>query len=256
MEGVQFQTSGLLREAGFKHAFFTRNGGVSEGAYRSLNFSVAVGDRAENVSRNLELAAAALGLTSSRVFFLSQVHGAETWLLDGRIERERVLLLRGDALASREPDLACAVRTADCVPVLLGDSKSGVAAAVHAGWRGVAGGVVASAVTRLRELADGSGELLAAIGPHISLTRFEVSEDVAQQLSSATSPSVVDRAGTKPHVDLRKAVRTQLESLGLRSANIDDVGGCTWNEPELYFSYRRDGPNSGRHLHAIVPRRF
>ena len=252
--GAEFQTSRLLREAGFEHAFFTRNGGVSEGAYRSLNFSIAVGDSTENVSRNMVLAAASLGLSASRVFFLSQVHGAETRVLDGRTDRDRVVQERGDALLSRQPDLACAVRTADCVPVLLGDAETGAAAAIHAGWRGVVEGIVASAVAELRQLIGADGELVAAIGPHISVARFEVSEEVAERLSKASPASVVDLSREKPHVDLRKAVRAQLNQLGLPNGNIDDVGGCTYDEPELYYSFRRDGQRSGRHLHAIRPR--
>jgi YfiH family protein len=138
--------------------------------------------------------------------------------------------------------------------VLLADPASGAVAAVHAGWRGVVAGVVEAAVTRLAELGAKPSDVLAAIGPHISLAAFEVSEDVAHQLE-AVSPEahVVDRTSwAKPHVDLRRIVRAKLRALGLGNERIDDVPGCTVLEPERFFSFRRDGARSGRHLSAIV----
>lgn len=255
MEASSYQQSPLLQAAGFRHAFFTRSGGVSSGPYESLNFSVAVGDLANNVQENLARAARALGVTPERVYFLSQVHGAEVKLLEGGEDRHEVLHERGDAVAALCGDLACAVRVADCAPVLIGDKTSGAVAAIHAGWRGVVAGVVAAAVRRLRAEV-GEGELVAAIGPHISVANFEVSEDVAEKLAGASpDPDVVDRTrGPRPHVDLRRILRAQLRQLGLADTAIDDVGGCTVGDPRLYFSFRRDGRQSGRHLAAIVPR--
>jgi len=150
---AEFLESALLRECGFRHAFFTRNGGVSTGAYASLSFSIAAGDDERNVERNLECAASVLGVDSARIHFLSQVHGRATHTLDGSEEQSRVLQIEGDALVSRVPSLACAVRSADCVPVFLADRRSGAVAAAHAGWRGAVQGVVSATVEALRELA-------------------------------------------------------------------------------------------------------
>jgi YfiH family protein len=252
---ADFLESALLRSAGFSHAFFTRRGGVSVGPYTSLNFSRAVGDSAEAVAANVARAAAALGVKPDRVFYLSQVHGAVTHVLQGGESAGDVLLLEGDALVSDNPALACGVRSADCVPVLVADRRSGVVAAIHAGWRGVVRGAVESGVRALRALAGGEGELVAAIGPHIRVGAFEVSEDVAQELeASSPVPDAVDRSGNKPHVSLVRIVRGKLAALGLDQSAIDDVGGCTVTEPERFFSFRRDGKIGGRHLSAIVPR--
>jgi len=128
--------------------------------------------------------------------------------------------------------------------------------AIHAGWRGVVAGVVEAAVACLRRQLTGKDELLAAIGPHISAAAFEVSEDVAAELL-ATCPvpgAALRLAGAKPRVNLRLIVTHKLLALGLTEAAIDHVGGCTLLEPERYFSFRRDGKRSGRHLSAIVPR--
>jgi len=252
-EHAEFLESALLREAGFRHAFFTRKGGVSLGAYSSLSFSVAAGDSEANVKQNLERAAAQLGIASTRIHFLSQVHGRVAHTLHGDEVQSELIQREGDALVSRAPGLACAVRSADCVPVLLADRRSGAVAAAHAGWRGAVSGVVSSAVDALRSIAP-APDLVAAIGPHISLAAFEVSEDVAETLLGASrDPQIMDRSRPKPHVDLRRMLRAELHALGLAHAAIDDVGGCTVLEPERFFSFRRDGKASGRHLSAIVP---
>jgi YfiH family protein len=251
---AEFLESALLRGAGFRHAFFTRNGGVSPGAYASLSFSVAAGDSATNVRENLRRAGTELGVDPERIHFLSQVHGRTTHLLMGSEEQARVIEIEGDALISAAANLACAVRSADCVPVLLADRRSGAVGAAHAGWRGAAQGVVTSAVQALRELAP-DADLIAAIGPHISSAAFEVSNDVAEAILAASHDSgIVDRTGQKPHVDLRRMLHAELRSLGLADSAIGDVWGCTVSEPARFFSFRRDGKQSGRHLSAIVPR--
>jgi YfiH family protein len=251
---AEFLESALLRASGFRHAFFTRNGGVSTGAYASLSFSVAAGDRATNVTQNLQRAAVALGVDAERVHFLSQVHGRTVHALLGSETQTQVIELEGDALLSRAPGLACGVRSADCVPVLLADRRSGAVAAAHAGWRGAVAGVVTSAVEALRAL-HADADLVAAIGPHISQPAFEVSNDVADTILAASrDPEIVDRSRAKPHVDLRRMLRAELRSQGLEDSAIDDVWGCTVLEPARFFSFRRDGKHSGRHLSAIVPR--
>jgi polyphenol oxidase len=252
---AEYLKSELLSRAGFRHAFFLRGGGVSTGPYESLNFSVAVGDSAENVRKNLARAAEVLGVSASRIYFLSQVHGTVTCSVDGTEPRERVLEREGDAVLSAAGDLACGVRSADCVPVLVGDRRSGAAVAIHAGWRGVVRGAVESGVSELLRFSGFGAELVAAIGPHIREEAFEVSEDVASELAAASPVPAVTAppAGGKPHVSLARIVTAKLVALGVAEADIDDVGGCTVREPDRCFSFRRDGKIGGRHLSAIVP---
>ncbi len=242
-----------MLSVGFEHAFFTRQGGVSSGPYRSLNFSSAVGDAPENVARNLELAASILGISPDFICYLSQIHSRRVVILDKDAHRAQTLSQEGDAVLSTFSHQACAVRTADCVPVLLGCKKTGWAAAVHAGWRGCVRGIVPQTVSSLHEC--GASDLVAAIGPHISQDAFEVSEEVAHQLADASpGPDIVERRHPRPHVSLRDLVRAQLKQAGVAENQIDDVVGCTFLQPELFFSFRRDGKLSGRHLSAIVPR--
>lgn len=256
MNSAEFLQSPLLGREGFVHAFFTRNGGVSTGPFESLSFSHTVGDDPENVRENLARAARALGVDPSRLFYLSQVHGRVTHVVDRSAGREQIIRTEGDALVSKDPTVGCGVRSADCVPVLIADRQSGAVAAVHAGWRGVVAGAVESAIERLTALVEAPVDLVAAIGPHISLEAFEVSEEVAAELLACSpDPSVVERRpGARPHVDLRRLVRAKLITAGLAPEAVDDVAGCTVLEPSRFFSFRRDGARSGRHLSAIVPR--
>jgi polyphenol oxidase len=256
LPGPGHDLSPLLQQAGFRHAFFTRLGGASEGPFESLSFSTAVGDDPCHVDENLRRAGALLGVDAERVLYLSQVHGREARFYRTLEQRADLITLEGDAIGGSEPITAYGVRSADCVPILLADLTSGAVMAIHAGWRGVVVGAVEAGVACLRQNLGNEGQLLAAIGPHISLAAFEVSDEVAEQLEAVCPvPGAVRRATTaKPHVNLRFIVTQKLLALGLTEASIDQIGGCTVLDAERYFSFRRDGKRSGRHLSAIVPR--
>jgi hypothetical protein len=203
---------------------------------------------------NFRRAGEALGVQAERIYYLSQVHGRQTRVADGKEPIESFVRNEGDAVIALGGELACGVRSADCVPILVGDRETGAVAAIHAGWRGVVRGVVGAALESLREHSGRRGDLVAAIGPHISRHAFEVGDDVARELAVAShADEVVERQGAKAHVDLRRIVRAQLAACGLTPSAIDDVSGCTLSEPARFFSFRRDGAKSGRHLAAIVP---
>lgn len=253
---ADYLVSERLLSAGFRHAFFTRRGGVSTGPYATLNLSRSVGDETEQVEANLARAAEAVGVPRARLYVLAQVHGAEVVEITPADGPEAIARRPGDALLARAGGLGCGVRIADCVPVLVADRVTGAVAAIHAGWRGVVADVVGAAVARLRAGVAGAPALVAAIGPHISAAAFEVGEDVAATLGAVAPevPAVLRPPGGRPRVDLRALVRAELVRAGVSHEAIDDVAGCTFSEPERFFSFRRDGPRSGRHLAAIVAR--
>ncbi|HSC87631.1 MAG TPA: peptidoglycan editing factor PgeF [Polyangiaceae bacterium] len=245
--------SPLLSAAGFRHGFFTRLGGVSPAPRDSLDFATSGGADPEHFAANLAVAAAGLGVPSDRIYLPSQVHGTTCLAADGSEAPADFRKREGDAVFSRTPGVASAIRTADCVPVLLACPQSGWTAAIHAGWKGCVRGVVPTAVATLR--AAGATRLLAAVGPHIELASFEVGDDVAEELRAASpDPDIVVRGGAKPHVDLRRMVSSQLLAAGLALEDIDHVRGDTFAEPERFFSFRRDAELSGRLLTAIVAR--
>lgn len=249
-----FLTSPLLHAAGFAHAFFTRQGGVSEGVFESLNFGLNYGDTPDHVQENLRRAAATLGVATERIYFLSQVHGVHAVTVDSSLSEQQVRTFQGDIVLTGQEGTGAAIRTADCVPVLIGCRTTRWVAACHSGWQGCVRGAAQAAVHALR--AHGARDLIAAIGPHISLDAFEVGSDVAAQLLDASpDKGIVQILRDKPHVDLRRMVRAQLREAQLTDDAIDDVHGCTVGEPERYFSYRRDRNPSGRMLSVIVSSR-
>jgi YfiH family protein len=254
MNSSQYLRSELLGSAGFTHAFFTRQGGVSSGSYRSLNVSPAVGDRAEHVVENRRRAALTLGLTDEQVYVPRQVHDDAVIVVDGSESTSEIEARAGDAVVSDGPRLACAVRTADCVPLLMADRETRRVAAIHAGWRGVVKGVARATIEAFLTRGSRPEHLIVAIGPHISLAAFEVGPDVARELEAASDAvhGVVTDQGVKPHVDLTKILSAQLIALGVAREAVDVLPACTFNDPERFFSYRRDGRESGRQLSAIV----
>lgn len=148
----------------------------------------------------------------------------------------------GDALVTRSPGVAVSVRTADCFPILLADPETRAVAAVHAGWRGTAAGVVLSSLTRMRsEFGTDPGTVYAAIGPGIGPCCYEVGAEVARQFG-------MDEAGK---LDLAVENRNQLTAAGLKPERIELAGSCTFCNPALFFSWRRDRERAGRMISFI-----
>ena len=250
------EISPLLSRHGFRHAFFHRQGGLSLEPYSSLNFSYAVGDDSKAVADNFSRAAAVIGVPADKLYFLEQVHERKGVKLNGSEDHRATMFIQGDALLAEanSRDFACCVRVADCVPILLANRDNGAVAAIHSGWRGTAMNIAGALCAQLSDY--GPGPLIACIGPHISATAFEISEEVAAELRPLAPAAKVihEIPGARPHADLRIIIRTQLEAAGLDPADIDDLDGGTVGDPERYFSFRRDGKRSGRHLAAIAPR--
>jgi len=214
-------------------AFTTRHGGVSTGPYRSLNLGFSSGDKPEAVEENRRRLRAALGL--DEVASLSQVHGDLCLEVAGG-----GLAGTGDALFTDRSDLALAVGTADCLGVVLWDEERRALAAAHAGWRGIVGGVLEVAATRVKLASP--APLWAAIGPGIRACCFEVGPEVA-----ARFPADCVIQGPTLHVDLARAATQRLLAIGVAPDRLLDLGECTSCEEATYFSHRRDRGTTGRH---------
>jgi polyphenol oxidase len=249
-----------LDSVGFRHGFSTRAGGVSEPPFDTCDFALLRDPDA--LRENQARLAAAVGFDADRLFQARQVHGARVLEPAGHA-RDEVEAEEADALSARAGSGdAVAVRVADCVPVLVACDRTGSVAAIHAGWRGVVAGVVGAA---LDAIGSERGSFAAAIGPCIGACCFEVGLDVAEQIERVTDVAargrvIRERRGDKAWVDLRVAVRSQLVAAGVAHARIDDVPGsggpeaCTRCNAEAFYSYRRDGDDSGRLIAVICPR--
>jgi len=208
-----------------------RAGGCSRGPYASLNLATRVGDDPAAVERNREVLRGVLGLDP---LWLHQVHGT------GVVDAESVpALVQADAAVARTRHRACAVLTADCLPVLLAERDGAAVAAVHAGWRGLAAGVLEAAVARMGVAGE---RLLAWLGPAIGQAAYEVGGDVRGAfVSEDPAAAGAFRAGgpDKYHADLYALARLRLARLGVTA--VHGGGWCTFAERDRFYSYRRDG---------------
>ena len=222
-----------------RHGFFGREGGVSEGLYRSLNCGLGSGDDPEAVGENRARAVAACDLTPDALCSAYQVHSASALAVSAPWKREDAP--RADAMATATPGLALAILTADCVPVLLADSETGVIGAAHAGWRGALNGVLEAAVEAMQGLGARSGGIRAVIGPAIGAASYEVGPEfpgpfLAQRPQDEDLFAPAPRDG-RFRFDLAGYVGRRLGRLGL--AAVAATGGDTCAEPGRFFSYRR-----------------
>jgi YfiH family protein len=245
-----------LSAAGFTHGFFTRHGGTSSGNFASLNCSYSVGDAPDCVTANLERVSGHLNLERTNLVTVSQVHGATVEDFDARGLVQGFQTREADALTSLSPQVGLGVRTADCVPILIGCRETGRAAAIHAGWKGLVAQVIGRTVAMMLRDGGHPRTLVACIGPHIGQSAFEVSAETAQRLQAAapSGAAAVSVAGGKPHVDLGQIAASQLAASGINLFNIENLQICTYLNGQTFFSYRRDGKTSGRHLNVICPR--
>ena len=209
-----------------------------------------------------EEVARALGVDSAHLIRAHQVHGASLLVLraDGPRPATPDDLPDADILVCDDPQVAIAIQTADCVPLLIADRRTGAVAAAHAGWRGLAARGPAVAVEGLtREFGSRPADLVAAIGPSISAARYEVGADVRARFvasgRSQVAPWFVD-ADRSSHwrFDVWRSARDLLEAAGVPAAEIHTAGLCTASHPDLLCSYRRDGMGAGRMAAAIRTR--
>lgn len=225
-------------------AFTDRHGGVSVGAFSSLNLAEVGDDDPAAIRENLRRVAESFTGTpgrgaAARVVRMHQVHGAEVGLVDATEERD--LLAGTDGMVTATPGVVLMVRAADCVPVLLADPVAGVVGVAHAGRKGLVEGVVPATVDRMREV--GAGDVVAWLGPRICGRCYEVPAEMRESAVRVVPEAHSETSWGTPALDVGAGILAQL-----REAKVDDVvdaGRCTLEDPDLY-SYRRDGDAAGR----------
>lgn len=250
-------TLGALSElSAIRHAFFTRDGGVSGGIYASNNCGLGSSDDPAAVAENRARCAARLGLAADRLATVYQVHSPDVAVVEAPFPRERAP--KADAMVTRTPGLALGILTADCAPVMLADAEAGVIGAAHAGWKGAFGGVLENTVAAMAALGARPGRIVAAIGPCIAQASYEVGPEFPGRLTGRDPRDADLFAPSRREghfmFDLPGYVARRLASAGVGSVARAPHDTCA--EEDSFFSYRRatlrGEPDYGRGLSAIA----
>jgi len=250
------QSSLLGTADGIRHAFFTREGGVSGGIYSSLNGGIGSKDEPAHVQENRSRMAAQVGVTPDRLLALYQIHSPDVvvvedaWSLDQRP--------RADAMVTRRPGLALGIATADCGPLLFADAEAGVIGAAHAGWGGAFAGVAEATVDAMVAQGAERSRITAALGPMIRQQNYEVGAEFVEKFVAANKNNErFFAAGARDghaQFDLPGYIVDRLTRAGV--TQIDDLGLCTYADSERFYSYRRSchraEPDYGRLVSAIA----
>jgi len=253
---AMLQAASLASLARIRHAFFTRDGGVSQGVYASLNGGVDSDDAPAKVGENRARMAAALGVAPGRLMTPYQIHSPDVVVADAPWPSDH--RPRADAMVTRRPGLAIGVSTADCGPLLLADAEAGVIGAAHAGWRGAFTGVIEAVVHAMERQGADRARIMAALGPTIRQANYEVGPEFVERFLAADAANArffisSERSG-HAMFDLPGYIADRFEQVGV--VNFEDLGFCTYAEPDRFFSYRRatrlHEPDYGRHINAIA----
>ena len=225
--------------AAIAHGFMSRAGGASAGPYAWFNLAEWTGDDPVSVRENW--ARWKQAYPGMRVARLAQVHGNTVHRIGAAYDGSRA---QGDGMVTGEPGIALGVFSADCAPILLVDSNAGIAAALHAGWRGTLANIASEGVRAMAEIGGRPFRIRAAIGPAIGQCCFEVDADLAARFAKETPAAGAHiRAGRpgKAHLDLRGIIGEQLRRAGLDPAAVAQAGPCTRCANDRYFSRRASG---------------
>jgi YfiH family protein len=251
---MTFGSSLLAAVPGLRHAFFTREGGVSDGIYEGLNGGLGSKDDPAKVAENRRRMAEQMGVVPEHLLSVHQIHSPDAVVATGPWDGDKP---RADALVTRTEGIAIGVTTADCGPVLFADPAARVIGAAHAGWKGALTGVLESTIDAMEKLGAERSGIVAAIGPLIRQHSYEVSSEFVDRfMDSDAGNGVFFIPSVRPGhsmFDLPGFIRMRLENAGILM--IDDIGIDTYSD-QRFYSYRRSvhrkEPDYGRHVHAIA----
>lgn len=241
---------------GIRHGFFTREGGISEGIYASLNCGFGSGDDAGRIARNRAVAAESLSVAPDNLVTVFQCHSPAAVIVERPWRHEDSP--EADAMATAESAIAIGILTADCAPVLLADAEACVVGAAHAGWKGALGGVLEATVAAMEELGAEAERMVAAVGPCIGPISYEVGPEFRERFMDEDAGNEVffqpSERGGHHLFDLGGYAHRRLRWRGV--GTVEMLGTDTYADEERFFSYRRathrGETDYGRNLSAIV----
>ncbi|MFH6784390.1 MULTISPECIES: peptidoglycan editing factor PgeF [Methylobacterium] len=250
----------LSSHAGLRHAFFTREGGVSQGLYASLNGGLGSGDDPAHVHENRRRMTAELGVAPENLVSLYQIHSPEVVVVEAPFAERP----RADAMVTRVPGLALGILTADCGPILFADPENRVVGAAHAGWKGALTGVIEATLAAMEALGAARAATVAVLGPTIGATAYEVGPEFRERFEAADAENArffaTSGSSESPTrdahslFDLPAYIVARLGRAGI--GEVANVGLCTYSDPDRFFSYRRTThraePDYGRLVSAIA----
>lgn len=234
-----FEATGLVN-----HCISTREGGVSEGIYSSMNFRFNCDDKRENVIENFKRISDAIGVDYRKLVLSRQTHDdvihtvCESDIGNGIMFDNKFESV--DGLITDRPGIGLVTLYADCVPTMFLDKRQGVIATSHSGWKGTVKRIAAKTVRKLiSDYGSRPEDILCAIGPSIQLDHFEVGDEVAEIFIDSFGCDTAVKFGDRYHVNMQLAIEKQLSSEGIPKENIDNCGICTYCNSELLFSHRK-----------------
>jgi YfiH family protein len=246
--GIKYFQFPRLATEPLTHAIFTRHGGVSKGQYAELNVGATVGDERANVEENLQRAFAVVGKPRNSLFDSWLVHSTNALVAHAPRPPEWERPPQADIVLTNKPEVTLFMRFADCVPIVLYDPAHRAIALAHAGWRGTLLGLATSAVEAMKSNYDSNPEeLVAGIGPSISMDKYEVGSEVAdkvQEIFGPRSQLLLQKENEKFNFDLVGANRTMLEHAGVRIIELANI--CTATNSDDWFSHRASRGKTGR----------
>ncbi|PLY03239.1 MAG: peptidoglycan editing factor PgeF [Desulfuromonas sp.] len=250
---LQPDWSGRNIEAGFS----TRNGGVSRPPYNSLNLGFGTDDPKHNVEANRTALTRAFGLDPNLLLTVRQVHGTDILIVDDENpDLSHFQKVESDAIITDQPGIMIGILVADCYPVLIHDPVRQVAAAIHAGWRGAAAGLIGLTIKAMQShFSCIPADMMVAIGPGIGAHKYLVDRPVRDAFRDGSGfwEAISSESSLGQwQLDIGQSCRIQLEAAGIIGANIDVVRECTCCHRELFFSHRRDQGVTGRQLGFVM----
>lgn len=250
--GIQYlQFNNLLNIKDIKHFSTTRIGGISEGKLESLNTGYTVNDNPKNVTANLDSLAKTIGITRSQFVSPKQTHSKNIGIVNSTTD----LFPNTDALITNKKDICIFVRTADCVPILLFDPVQKAAAAIHSGWKSTIQEISMHTIQLMqKEFGSKAKDIIAGIGPSIGPKVYEVGPELVKQFSERYGQEHISKIpnSDKGLLNLWSVNKQILIESGIPEKQVEVAEICTFSNPELFYSARRDGVKTGRLATGII----
>ena len=255
------QFDSFSKQKGIEHFCTTRKGGVSKGSFSSFNLGNFSDDNPMDIYENRQILSRMWYMEIEDFIIPHQTHSANVLVVDEAFmesdQSNKIEILYGvDAAITHLQNIFLCATTADCVPVLLYDKSKQIVAAIHAGWKGIVGGIIENTISKMNEIYDSNADdIIATIGPSISMKHYEVGEELITKYNEAgfdlSSTSTINKETNKWHIDLKAITCNELIRLGVAPQQIEASPLCTYDRSDLFFSARRQSLVSGRMISGI-----